>query len=164
MSKSTGRISQKMIPKEFFVTSGKAISSVSELNAFDIALKDARIAQCNLVPVSSILPPNCKEESWRRIPIGSITYLVLTRMSGKDDITLGTGLAWGWKENGEYGLVAETHGHMKHKELKKSLELRILEMAKTRNIEISRIKYRTEVLRVSADNFGCVLAALVFVP
>ncbi|HDM88656.1 MAG TPA: pyruvoyl-dependent arginine decarboxylase, partial [Candidatus Bathyarchaeota archaeon] len=38
-----------LIPKEFFVTGGKAIGRLSELNAFDNALKDAGIANCNLV-------------------------------------------------------------------------------------------------------------------
>jgi len=45
-----------MVPKEFFVTSGKAFSATSELNAFDQALKNAGIAHCNLVQVTSILP------------------------------------------------------------------------------------------------------------
>jgi len=36
-----------MIPKEFFITSGKAASPVFELNAFDLALKKAEIVQCN---------------------------------------------------------------------------------------------------------------------
>jgi len=54
-----------MIPKEFFVTSAKATSPVSELNAFDLALKNAGIAQCNIVPVSSILPENMV--LWRRL-------------------------------------------------------------------------------------------------
>jgi arginine decarboxylase len=152
-----------MIPKEFFVTSGKAVSPISELNAFDIALKNAGIAHCNLVPVSSIIPPNCIETEWRSLAIGSITHLVLTKMKGKDDAFLGTGLAWGWKENKEYGVVAEIHGCMNHEELKESLKSRIQEMAKTRNMKINEIKYRTEVLRVSKGNFGCVLTALVFI-
>ena len=38
-----------MIPKEFFVASAKAVSPVSQLNAFDLALKNAGISQCNIV-------------------------------------------------------------------------------------------------------------------
>jgi arginine decarboxylase len=71
-----------MIPKEFFITSGKATSQVSELNAFDLALKKAGIAQCNLVSVSSILPLGCKERKRRKITAGAITYAVIARMDG----------------------------------------------------------------------------------
>jgi len=60
----------QMIPKAFFVTGGKAIGTVSKLNAFDLALKNAGIANCNLVKVSSIIPPNCKETAPKKIPIG----------------------------------------------------------------------------------------------
>jgi len=37
-------------------------------------------------------------------------------------------------------------------------------MAKIREIEIQNIKYRTEVLRVPMDNYGCAIAALVYLP
>ncbi len=87
-----------MIPKEFFVTCGKAVSKVSPLNAFDLALVKAGIAQCNLVNVSSILPPGCKETKRKKIPIGSITYAVLARMDGNEGETIGAGVAWGWKK------------------------------------------------------------------
>ncbi len=153
-----------MIPKEFFVTSGKAVSPVSELNAFDVALKNAGIAQCNLVPVSSILPPGCKERKWRKIPAGSITHTVIARMDGDEGTTIGAGIAWTWEKNGKFGLVAEAHGFMDQRALKEVLEWKVREMAKIRGVELDRIRYRMEVLRVPMDNYGCVLAALVFTP
>jgi arginine decarboxylase len=151
-----------MIPKEFFVTSGKATSPVSELNAFDLALKKAGIAQCNLVPVSSILPHGCKEGKWKKIAAGTITYAVIARMDGEEGTTVGAGIAWTWEKNGKYGLVAEANGHMDLKELRETLEWKIREMAKIREMEIDRINYRTEVLRVPMDNYGCVIASLVY--
>jgi len=78
-----------MLPKEFFITSGKAVSPVSELNAFDQALKKAGIDQCNLVPVSSILPPGCKERKWKKIPAGTITFGVIARKEG-ENFAMGT--------------------------------------------------------------------------
>ena len=151
-----------MIPKEFFTTSGNAISTVSELNAFDLALKKAGIAQCNLVSVSSILPPECKERKWRKIPPGSITYAVIARMDGDEGTNIGAGIAWTWEKNKSYGLVAEAHGHMDRRALKEILEWKIREMAKIRGIEIDTISYRMEILRVPMDNYGCVIAALVY--
>jgi len=151
-----------MIPKEFFVTSGKAASPVSELNAFDLALKKAGIAQCNLVSVSSILPQGCKERKWRKITAGAITHAVLARMDGEEGTTIGAGIAWAWEKNKKYGLVAEAHGYMDFKALRETLEWKIKEMAKIREIVIDDITYRTEVLRVPMDNYGCVIASLVY--
>ena len=153
-----------MIPKEFFVTSGKAVSPVSELNAFDLALKNAGIAQCNLVSVSSILPQGCRERRWRKIPAGSITYAVMARMDGDEGTTIGAGIAWAWEKDKKFGLVAEAHGYMDMKALKETLEWKIKEMAKIRGIEIDRISYRMEVTRVPMDNYGCVISALVYTP
>jgi len=153
-----------MIPKEFFITSGKASSPVSELNAFDMALKQAGIAQCNLVCVSSILPKGCKERKRTMIPTGSLTFAVLARMDGDEGTTIGSGIAWGWSTDGSYGIVAETHGHMDRKAMIEILEWKIREMAKIREIELNGIKYRTEVLMVPMDSYGCVVAALVYIP
>ena len=153
-----------MIPKEFFVTSGKAVSPVSELNAFDLALKKAGIAQCNLVCVSSILPRECKEINKQNIEAGSITYSVLARMDGDEGTTIGAGIAWAWAKSKKYGLVAEAHGYMDKKALEETLEWKIKEMAKIRGIKIGQIQMRIEVQRVPMDNYGCVISALVYRP
>jgi len=153
-----------MIPKEFFITSGKAVSPVSELNAFDLALKKAGIAQCNLVCVSSILPKDCIEIEKHNIDAGSITYSVLARMDGDEGTTIGAGIAWTWAKSKRYGLVAEAHGFMDKRALEETLEWKIKEMAKIRGIQIGPILKRMEVLRVPMDNYGCVISALVYYP
>jgi len=151
-----------MIPEEYFVTSGKAVSQVSELNAFDLALKQAGIAQCNIVSVSSILPPGCEERKWKDITIGTITYAVVARMDGKEKTTISAGIAWAWEKNRKYGIVAEAHGNMNLKALEEILEWKIREMAKIREIEIGKISYRTESLSVPENSYGSVIAALVY--
>ena len=153
-----------MIPKEFFITSGKGINPVSELNAFDLALKKAGVSQCNLVPVSSILPPKCKNRKWRKIPAGSITHAVIARMNGGEGTTIGAGIAWAWESERKYGLVAEAHGYMDARALKETLQWKIKEMAKIRGVKIDKRNYRMEVLRVPMDNYGCVMSALIYVP
>ena len=152
-----------MIPKEFFLTSGKAISPVSQLNAFDRALKNAGIAQSNLVEVSSILPPECTEGKLREIPAGSITHAVMARMDGTEGMIVSAGIAWAWEKNRKYGLVVEAHGQMDRKSLKATLEWKMGEMAKTRGIEIGNLNYQTEVLTVPLKNYGCALAALIYI-
>jgi len=153
-----------MIPKEFFVTSGKAVSPVSELNAFDLALKKAGICQCNLVSVSSILPKDCTEIKKHNIPAGSITYSVLARMDGDEGTNIGAGVAWAWAKSKKYGLVAEAHGYMDKRALQETLDWKIKEMAKIRGIQISGVQTLLEVLRVPMDNYGCVISALVYRP
>ena len=151
-----------MIPKQFFVTSGRATSPVSELNAFDLALERARIAQCNIVMVSSILPGKCVQVELQNIPVGSITHAVLARMDGDEGTTIGAGIAYGFSSDMSYGIVAEAHGYMDEEALKEILEWKIQEMATIRHIALSEITYRTEVLRVPMDNYGCVVSALVY--
>ncbi len=153
-----------MIPKEFFVTSARAISPVSRLNAFDLALKNAGISQCNIVPVSSILPPGCKERKWRKIPAGSITFVVAARMDGEEGVNIGAGIAWTWEKSGEFGIVAEAHGYMDKKALKETLDGKIKEMAEIRGILVTPLRYRIEVLRVPMGNYGCAVATLVYCP
>lgn len=151
-----------MIPREFFVTGGKALSQVSELNAFDLALKRAGIAQCNLVSVTSIIPPKCREAKRKEILVGSITHVVMAKMAGSGKAKIAAGVAWAWEKNREYGIVAEAHGCVDEEALKEKLERRIREMVEIREIEIEKAKYRTEVLMVPKDNYGCVVAALVY--
>jgi arginine decarboxylase len=151
-----------MIPREFFVTGGKAITPVSQLNAFDRALNSAGISQCNLVQVSSILPPGCKEGTLKEIPTGSIIPAVMAKMDGTEGTTISAGIAWAWEKNRKYGLVAEAHGQMDQKSMRLTLEWKLKEMAKTRGIEISKMHYRTEVLTVPHENYGCVIAALIY--
>jgi len=153
-----------MIPKEFFITSGKAVSPVSELNAFDLALKKAGIAQCNLVSVSSILPKDCNQIQKHNISAGSVTFSVLARMDGDEGTTIGAGIAWTWAKSKKYGLVAEAHGFMDKKAVEETLDWKIKEMAKIRGIKIGPIEKRVEILRVPMDNYGCVISALVYNP
>ena len=151
-----------MIPRRFFVTSGKATSRTSELNAFDLALKEAGIAQCNLVHVSSVLPPDCQQVGFKPIPIGAITYVVMSRMDGAGGDRISAGIAWSFGKGNAQGIVAEARGHMDEKELKSTLGSRVREMARTRNIEISKISYRFETLDVPLGNYGCAIATLVY--
>ena len=48
-----------MVPTKVFLTKGVGVQK-DRLASFEAALRDAGIEKCNLVYVSSILPPNCK--------------------------------------------------------------------------------------------------------
>ena len=55
-----------MVPKFSFLTKGKGVSK-EKLTSFEMALRDAGIAEFNLVKVSSIMPPFCKIISKKRV-------------------------------------------------------------------------------------------------
>jgi arginine decarboxylase len=150
------------LPKKFFVTSGKGVSRISELNAFDMALADAGISQCNLVEVSSILPKGCEEV--RQIPIdaGTITFAVISRADGKNGETVSSGIAWALQRKG-YGIVAEDHNHGAEDELKLNLRKRIEEMAESRGIKLEKVEIRTGTCTAPKDGFCCAVAVLVYV-
>jgi arginine decarboxylase len=54
-----------MIPKYFFLTKGVGRHK-EQLQSFELALRDAGIQYCNIVSVSSIIPPGCKKISKER--------------------------------------------------------------------------------------------------
>ena len=65
-----------MIPKYFFLTKGVG-KHREQLQSFELALREAGIQHCNIVSVSSIVPPGCKmisrENGLKLIRPGAIT-------------------------------------------------------------------------------------------
>jgi arginine decarboxylase len=75
------------VPSRIFFTKGVGAHK-EELHSYELALRDAGIEKCNLVSVSSILPPRCRVIPRKRglqllIP-GGITYCVLARCSSNE--------------------------------------------------------------------------------
>jgi len=73
-----------MIPEYFFLTKGVGRHK-EHLQSFELALRDAGIQYCNLVNVSSIVPPGCKliprEQGLKMLQPGEVTYVVQARNS-----------------------------------------------------------------------------------
>jgi arginine decarboxylase len=152
-----------IVPRKYFVTSGKAASKVSDLNAFDVALRDARIGEQNLVSVSSVIPVGCKQVSPRELPMGAITHCVLAQQRGSEGETIAAGISYAMRADGQGGYVAEGHIHGDKKALREILLWKMEEMAKLRNVELREIFFKMEELSVPMDNYGTCLAALVFI-
>src|SRR3989338_5645904 len=76
-----------LVPKKIFFTKGVGTHK-EELRSFELALRDAGIEKCNLVHVSSILPPECKvvsrNEGLKELVPGMITFTVLSRCSSNE--------------------------------------------------------------------------------
>ena len=150
------------LPKEFFVTSGKASSKVSDLNAFDRALLNARIGEQNLVSVSSVLPAGIKEVRPRDLPLGAITYCVLAQMHGGEGELISAGIAYAFRKDGKGGYVSEGHMYGTGKALNEILEWKMEEMARLRSLELDTVKYKIEELEIPMDHYGVCVAALIY--
>jgi arginine decarboxylase len=152
-----------LIPKKFFVTSGCAMSMVSDLNAFDKALIEAGIGEQNLVSVSSVLPIGAKQVPLRFLPMGAVTHCVLAQMRGGEGEMISAGIAYGHRSDEKGGYVAEGHLHGTKKALREVLAWKMEEMSKLRNIEFKKIFYKIEEISIPMDHYGACVAALVFV-
>ncbi|MFH1213824.1 MAG: arginine decarboxylase, pyruvoyl-dependent [Candidatus Neomarinimicrobiota bacterium] len=103
-----------MIPARFFITKGQGRHK-DYLQSFELALRNAGIQHCNLVTVSSILPPACKQISRQNgishLPPGQITYVVLSKNSTNEPhrllaASIGIAIPSGPES---YGYISEHH-------------------------------------------------------
>jgi arginine decarboxylase len=76
-----------MVPKRVFFTKGVGVHK-ERLASFEMALRVAGLAHCNLVLVSSIYPPGCKivtkEEGLKCLRPGEIVFAVYDRESNNE--------------------------------------------------------------------------------
>jgi arginine decarboxylase len=76
-----------MVPKRIFYTKGVGVHK-ERLASFEMALRVAGLAHCNLVLVSSIYPPGCKivskEEGLKLLRPGEIVFAVYDRESNNE--------------------------------------------------------------------------------
>ena len=103
-----------IVPTKIFLTKGVGVHK-DKLSSFELALRDAGIEKCNLVFVSSILPPSCKiisrEEGLKFLRAGQITFCVFSRNETDEPnrlISAAIGVAVP-KENDQYGYLSEHH-------------------------------------------------------
>lgn len=105
----------KLTPKRMFFTKGVGHHK-NKLQSFELALRCAGVAQCNLVTVSSIFPPDCKiiskEKGVAYLKPGQITFVVLAREATNEPnrlVSAAIGLARP-KNKKVYGYLSEHHG------------------------------------------------------
>ncbi len=103
-----------MVPTKIFLTKGVGVNK-NRLQSFELALRNAGIEKCNLVYVSSILPPNCKviskEEGLKLLNPGQITFCVMARLESNEPnrlMSTAIGVAMP-KDNNNYGYLSEHH-------------------------------------------------------
>ena len=75
------------VPAELFFTKGVG-KHREKLTSFELALRSAGIAACNLVRVSSIFPPGCRilsrRQGMRRLKPGQVTFVVMSETATRE--------------------------------------------------------------------------------
>src|SRR4029078_8037299 len=97
------------IPKIMFFTKGRGTHK-DYLTSFELALRDAEIADLNLVSVSSILPPRCKivsrQEGSKYLLSGQVVFTIMARSETNEPnrlIAASIGLARPADNESQYG-------------------------------------------------------------
>jgi arginine decarboxylase len=105
-----------LVPAIVFLTKGVGRHRY-QLKSFEEALRQAGVAQQNLVQVSSILPPKCKiiacENGLKLLVPGQISYCVMARSDTNEHgrlIASSIGIAVP-KDRNKWGYISEVHGH-----------------------------------------------------
>lgn len=150
-------------PSRFTVKTGKAKSSVSILNAVDKAMIDASIGDFNIIEVSSVLPEDIERVDHIESNKGEFKPAVMSKVtgSGKEMIA---GLGWGIASTGG-GYIIEHYksgDNLKTEQFNKEIKEKLQEMADCRDIKFKKSNFVYEDIEVNEDDYGCVMAVLVF--
>ena len=102
------------VHKAMFFTKGKGVHK-DYLTSFELALRDAKISDLNIVSVSSIKPPKCKiiglQEGRNYLVSGQVVFAIMARQSTNEPnrlIAASVGLA-APADDGQYGYLSEHH-------------------------------------------------------
>ena len=102
------------VPAKAFLTKGVGRHK-EKLTSFELALREAHIAQYNLVRVSSIFPPNCQLVSWEQglksLMPGQVVFAVIAEAATNEPSRLAAsslGLAIPADPN-HHGYISEHH-------------------------------------------------------
>lgn len=105
-----------MVPKYAFTTSGCGTAN-EKLASFEMALRDAGIAEYNLVKVSSIMPPNCKiinkKKGISMLSPGQVVFVVMSEQSTNEpgrQISASVGIAIPPNKS-KHGYLSEHHSY-----------------------------------------------------
>ena len=105
-----------LVPKGIFFTNGVGVHK-DRLSSFELSLRDAGIEKANLVTVSSIFPPHCRElsrkEGEKLIRPGQIVHCVMARQDTNEPnrlIAASIGVARPADPN-MYGYLSEHHSY-----------------------------------------------------
>lgn len=104
------------VAKEIFLTRGVGRHK-EKLASFELALRDAWIAEYNIVRVSSIFPPGCKliprKDGIKKLTAGQVLYTVVAEAATNEPhrlVASSIGVAIP-RDRTHYGYLSEHHSH-----------------------------------------------------
>ena len=147
------------LPKQIFLTKGVGRHK-EQLSSFELALRTAGIAACNLVRVSSIFPGGCKlisrQEGLKKLHPGEVVFAVMSENATREPhrlIAASVGLALP-ADKKAYGYLSEHHsfGQTDEEAGEYAEELAAEMLATTLNVEFDPEKSwdeKKELYRIS---------------
>ena len=139
----------------------------TELAAFDAALRDAGVANYNLLCLSSVIPPgSCLERARWVTPAehwGQRLYVVLSQVrSAQPGETVHAGIGWVQHAVGGHGLFVELHDTDRAR-LRDNLAATLAAMQRGRGIELGTV--HTEIASATCEHEPvCALVVAVYAP
>jgi arginine decarboxylase len=134
--------SMAFVAKKIFLTKGVG-KHRERLSSFELALRNAGIAACNIVRVSSIFPPYCKlisrSEGLKHLKAGQVAFTVISENQTREPhrlIAAGVGLALPGDKS-MFGYLSEHHSFGEPEEVagEYAEELAAEMLATTLNVE-----------------------------
>ena len=111
----------ELVPKELFFTKGVG-KHREKLTSFELALRSADIAACNLVRVSSIFPPGCRilprATGVRKLKPGQVAFVVMSEAATREPhrlvaATIGVAIP---RDRRLFGYLSEHHSFGENEE------------------------------------------------
>ena len=147
-------------PTQYFMVSG-ASDGFTPLNAFDGALLQAGIGNTNIVKMSSILPPGCRQISPIALPPEALVpaaYATLISDVPGEIISAGVAVALPEDQN-QNGLIMEFSAKGERRKIEEIVRNMAVEGMKFRGWKIKDLK--SIAIRYRIKRIGAVLAAVV---
>lgn len=149
-------------PNNYMISSGIGKDQNYKLVAFDSALRNAKLANYNLLRVSSILPSNCTKEDIVKVKEGSPLLVAYgTYTSNKKNTTIASAVSIGIpKDKNSVGVIMEYSGECRAEEA----ESIVCEMARrammNHKIEVDEIVSSSIEGVVEGEEFVSVISAV----
>lgn len=169
------------IPKDYFLACGFGETNEGggidpwETGAYDLALEEAGIQDFNIVPYTSVVPPEAREISYesakKYFHHGAVLETIMSQMNGSQGDRLSAGVGQMQilnKKTGKYigGYAAEYKGHAREEQVKEILTSDLMGIFDRRfshdEYEAVDLKFTIREGEVE-KNYGTVLAAICFV-
>lgn len=145
---------------QFTIVTGYGVGHTA-LNAFDNALQNSGVGNYNLVKVSSILPPQCKESTIIEVPHGSllpVAYSSIESSNIGEEIVAAIGIGIPSDPN-NIGVIMEYSSRGTAVNAESIVKQMVEEAMNNRNIQIADVLVRS-CRHIIANKYECAFAAV----